>query len=73
MHADTDYTRPGHRRIGALLLIRNPAGHVLLVKPSYKPGWLLVGGGAKRDEAPHLAARREAREETGWDLAPATC
>jgi 8-oxo-dGTP diphosphatase len=70
-HADTNYAQPGHRRIGALLLIRNTAGHVLLVKPSYKPGWVLPGGGAVPDELPHLAARREAIEETGLaDLIP---
>ncbi|MER0476915.1 NUDIX hydrolase [Streptomyces sp. Edi2] len=65
MHADTDYAQPGQRRVGALLLIRNPAGHVLLVKPSYKVGWHLVGGGALPDEMPHLAAGREGTEETG--------
>ena len=70
-HADTDYAQPGHRRIGALLLIRNRAGHVLLVKPSYKDGWQLAGGGAVPDELPHLAARREGIEETGLaDLIP---
>lgn len=70
-HADTDYARPGHRRIGALVLIRNTAGHVLLVKPNYKEGWQLVGGGAVPDELPHLAARREGMEETGLaDLTP---
>jgi 8-oxo-dGTP diphosphatase len=70
-HADTDYAQPGHRRIGALLLIRNTTGHVLLVEPAYKDGWVLVGGGAVPDEPPHLAARREGTEETGLaDLIP---
>ncbi|MFF7954014.1 NUDIX domain-containing protein [Streptomyces griseorubiginosus] len=70
-HADTDYRQPARRRIGAQLLIRNPAGHVLLVQPSYKPGWILVGGGAHPEEPPHLAAQREGIEETGQtDLVP---
>lgn len=70
-HSDTDYAQPGHRRIGALVLIRNASGHVLLVKPSYKEGWHLVGGGALPNELPHRAARREALEETGLaDLVP---
>lgn len=64
-HADTDYEKPGHRRIGALVLIRNATGHVLLVKPTYKPGMIMVGGGALPDEPPHEAALREAIEETG--------
>ncbi|WP_329321570.1 NUDIX domain-containing protein [Streptomyces sp. NBC_01262] len=46
-HADTDNAHPGHRRIGALVLIRDASGHVLLVKPTYKEGWQLVGGGAR--------------------------
>jgi 8-oxo-dGTP pyrophosphatase MutT (NUDIX family) len=64
-HADTDYAHPGERRIGGLVLLRNTSGDVLLVKPSYKEGYQLVGGGAAPDELPHLAARREAIEETG--------
>ncbi|MFG3026660.1 NUDIX domain-containing protein [Streptomyces sp. NPDC048254] len=64
-HVDTDCTHPGERRLGALLLIRDAAGHVLLVKPSYKDGWQLPGGGALPNEMPHLAARREGVEETG--------
>ena len=64
-HADTDYRSPGQRRVGAQLLIRNSAGHVLLVQPNYKDGMILVGGGALPDEPPHLAARREGIEETG--------
>ena len=64
-HADTDPARPGHRRVGGLVLIRNISGHVLLVKPTDKDGWQLVGGGALPGEPPHLAARREAIEETG--------
>ena len=64
-HSDTDYARPGHRRIGALLLIRNESGNVLLVSPSYREGDQLVGGGAAPGESPHEAAYREAVEETG--------
>jgi 8-oxo-dGTP pyrophosphatase MutT (NUDIX family) len=64
-HSGTDYNRPGQRRIGCLALIRNTGGDVLLVKPSYKEGHILVGGGAQPDEEPHHAAYREAVEETG--------
>ncbi|MFI5804481.1 NUDIX domain-containing protein [Streptomyces sp. NPDC051561] len=64
-HADTDYSQPGQRRIGALALIRNTGGEVLIVNPSYKEGHILVGGGAHPDEEPQHAAYREAVEETG--------
>jgi 8-oxo-dGTP pyrophosphatase MutT (NUDIX family) len=64
-HYDIDPAHPGHRRIGCLLLIRNAAGDVLLVQPSYKKGLQLVGGGALPDEEPQHAAYREAVEETG--------
>ncbi|MFM9538661.1 NUDIX domain-containing protein [Streptomyces turgidiscabies] len=64
-HADTDYAQPARRRCGALLLIRNQAGDVLLVRPSYREGWILPGGGALPNEAPHQAALREGAEETG--------
>ncbi|MFF8283495.1 NUDIX domain-containing protein [Streptomyces albus] len=65
MHSDHDNKRPGHRRIGALLLIRNPDGAVLLVKPSYRKHWQLVGGGVRPGELVPHAALREAAEETG--------
>lgn len=65
-HTDTDNAHPGHRRVGGLLLIRNAHGHVLLVKPSYRDGWQLVGG-AVPNELPHLAARRRV-EETALSL-----
>ena len=46
-----------------VMLIRN--GQVLLVKHSYQEGWLLPGGGIKRNESLEQAARRECREEVG--------
>lgn len=68
MHQDTDYTAPGHRRIGGQLLIRDETGRVLLVRPSYKLGWIMPGGGAKPNEGALEGARREAREEIGLDI-----
>ncbi|MFE0765138.1 NUDIX domain-containing protein [Streptomyces smyrnaeus] len=63
MHIDHNNKRPGHRRIGALLLIRNPEGDVLLVKPSYRTHWQLVGGGVWTNELVPHAALREGFEE----------
>jgi 8-oxo-dGTP diphosphatase len=56
------------KRVGADVLIRNDRDEILVVNPSYKPGWDLPGGMAEANEPPHLAAERELREELGIDL-----
>jgi len=48
-------------RDGEVLLVRHTYGH--------EKRWELPGGGVKRGEEPAAAARREAREELGVDLA----
>ncbi|MGI5245137.1 NUDIX domain-containing protein [Dactylosporangium sp. CA-139066] len=52
----------------AAVLITDPAGRVLLVKPNYRESWLMPGGYVEADEFPHDAARREVREELGLTL-----
>ena len=56
------------KRVSADVLLRDDEGHVLLVKPTYKPGWDLPGGMAEENEAPDDAARRELKEELGLDV-----
>ncbi|MFG1804869.1 NUDIX domain-containing protein [Streptomyces sp. NPDC049040] len=56
------------KRVSADVLLRDEAGRVLLVKPTYKPGWDLPGGMAEANEAPDDAARRELKEELGLDV-----
>ena len=74
-HRDTSFSEPGHRRTGCLWLILDDEGRALVVNPAYgeKSGsYQLVGGSAGANEAPHLAAIREAHEEVGLTLVPDT-
>ncbi len=56
------------KRVGAAMLLTDPSGRLLLVRPTYKPGWEIPGGLVERDEAPHLAVVREVAEELGLSL-----
>ncbi|RIQ19468.1 NUDIX domain-containing protein [Jiangella rhizosphaerae] len=60
--------RQPRKRVSADVLIRDVSGRILLVEPTYKPGWDLPGGMAEANEPPDMAARRELHEELGIDL-----
>ncbi|MFI2713670.1 NUDIX domain-containing protein [Micromonospora sp. NPDC018662] len=49
----------------AAALITDPAGRVLLVKPTYRDHWAFPGGYVEEGEYPHDACGREVREELG--------
>lgn len=53
------------KRVSADMLIRDVAGRILLVDPTYKPHWDLPGGMAEANESPRTAAEREVHEELG--------
>lgn len=46
------------------------AGRVLMAKPTYKPGWALIGGTVEVGESPMQALLRETQEEIGLALVP---
>ncbi|MFD8464291.1 NUDIX domain-containing protein [Streptomyces cyaneofuscatus] len=60
--------KQARKRVAADALLRDPAGRVLLVNPTYKPGWDLPGGMVELNEPPEVAVRRELREELGRDI-----
>jgi 8-oxo-dGTP pyrophosphatase MutT (NUDIX family) len=51
--------------VGALALVVDGEGRVLLVELTYRHGWYLPGGGVRRKEGLDEAACRELREEVG--------
>lgn len=65
--AEGNATQP-RKRVAADALIRDSLGQVLLVNPSYKPGWDLPGGMVEANEPPHHAVSRELREELGLGI-----
>jgi 8-oxo-dGTP diphosphatase len=56
------------KRIGAAALILNDKNQILIVKPNYKPGWLVPGGSVELFESPREGCIREIKEEIGLDL-----
>jgi 8-oxo-dGTP diphosphatase len=49
-------------------ILRDQSGRILLVKPTYKPGWEIPGGMVEANESPAQACLREAREEIGLEV-----
>lgn len=64
-HADVPRGQDPRRRHGALTLVRDTGGSVLLVRTSYNGRWQLPGGAAHADEPLPIAQARELLEETG--------
>lgn len=51
--------------VGALCVVHDESGRLLLVRHSYRRGWGIPGGMLKYGEAPAEAGRRELFEELG--------
>lgn len=54
--------------VGAVCVIERRDGRVLLVRLAYRHRWGVPGGLLKRGETPADAARREVREEVGFEV-----
>ncbi|MCF3965380.1 NUDIX hydrolase [Streptomyces fuscigenes] len=59
---------PTSETLASGVLLFDDAGRVLLVDPTYKPGWEFPGGVVEHGEAPARAGIREVAEETGIEL-----
>jgi 8-oxo-dGTP pyrophosphatase MutT (NUDIX family) len=55
-------------RAAAGVILRDQAGRVLVVHPTYKDVWEVPGGIVEPDESPADACTREVREELGLSL-----
>ncbi|MGK5629630.1 NUDIX domain-containing protein [Streptomyces sp. URMC 123] len=60
--------KQARKRVAADVVLRDPAGRVLLVNPTYKPHWDLPGGMAEANEPPEDAVARELVEELGLEV-----
>lgn len=56
------------KRMAAGALFWDDAGRLLIVKPTYRPDWLIPGGAIERDESPRAACEREVEEELGLQV-----
>ncbi|MET9514275.1 NUDIX domain-containing protein [Streptomyces sp. NPDC002994] len=59
---------PTAETVAAGVLLFDEEGRVLLVDPTYKPGWEFPGGVVEPGEAPARAGIREVEEEIGLEL-----
>jgi 8-oxo-dGTP pyrophosphatase MutT (NUDIX family) len=57
------------KRVGAGVVLVDAGGRVLLVEPTYKPGWEVPGGMVEANESPRAAVARECLEELGVEVA----
>ncbi len=56
------------KRMGSGVLLFNDKNELLIVKPTYREGWIIPGGTVEKNESPRAACIREAKEEVGLDI-----
>lgn len=56
------------KQVGTAVIFLNEVGELLIVKPTYKNGWLVPGGSTDENESPLRCAIRETGEEIGLDV-----
>jgi len=61
--APYDFTKMPTKRMTAGAIFLNAIGNILIVKPPYRPDWLIPGGTIEADESPKTACMREIKEE----------
>lgn len=62
------YKNLPRKRMAVGVVLHDADTNILIVKPSYKDGWLLPGGIVEANEPLHAACRREVHEEIGLDV-----
>jgi 8-oxo-dGTP diphosphatase len=67
-HLAEGNAKQARKRVAVGLLVRDQEGRVLIVNPTYKPGWDLPGGMVEANESPLAAVRRELVEELGLQV-----
>ncbi|MBD0675423.1 NUDIX domain-containing protein [Streptomyces sp. CBMA156] len=67
-HLAEGNARQARKRVSADVILRDRAGRILTVNPTYKEGWDLPGGMAEANEPPDEAAVQELREELGLEI-----
>ena len=56
------------KRMAVGVLFVNTRDELLIVKPTYRPEWLIPGGTVEANESPYRAGVREVQEELGLVL-----
>src|ERR1051326_7997748 len=66
--APYDFAKIPAKRMAAGAVFLDARSNILIVKPTYRPDWLLPGGTVEAHESPREACRREIKEELNLDV-----